>query len=100
MPKTNQHRNRKAETYTMKPQTKTEEDKEKAKNESNLRFKKGMLGKLVSKKQANIRKGNGKRKKEKQKKPKTIFFQKGVDGQKRKNGIVQGKRKGTKKKTA
>ena len=49
----------------MKTKTKTTEDKEIAKNESNLGFKKGMLGKFVSKKQANIRKGQGKRKKNK-----------------------------------
>ena len=42
---------------------------------------KGMLGKLVSKKQANIRKGNGKKKKNKRTPPKNVF-QKGVDGQK------------------
>ena len=49
----------------MKTKTKTTEDKETAKIESHLGFKKGMLGKSVSEKQANIRKGKGKRKKNK-----------------------------------
>ena len=53
----------------MKTKTRTtEEKKETAKNESNLGFKKGMLGKFVSNKQANIRKGK-RQAKEKQKKP-------------------------------
>ena len=49
----------------MKTKTKTTTEKEPAKNESNLGLKKGMLGKLVSKKQAKIRKGKGKKKKNK-----------------------------------
>ena len=36
---------------------------ETAKNESNLGFEKGILGKFVSKKQANIREGKGKKRK-------------------------------------
>ena len=43
--------------------TKTRRKTKTAKNESNLGFKKGMLGKFVSNKQANIRKGKGKQKK-------------------------------------
>ena len=63
--KQNQHRNRKAEIYTMKTKTKTTTEKEPAKNESNLDLKGGCQEKFVSKKQANIRKGKGKKKKNK-----------------------------------
>ena len=46
-------------------------------------FKKGMLGKFVWKKQANIKKGNSKKKKKKETKNINVF-QKGADGQKAK----------------
>ena len=46
-------------------------------------FKNGMLGKFVWKKQANIKKGKGKRKKDKETKNINVF-QKGADGQKAK----------------
>ena len=49
----------------MKTKTKTTTEQEPAKSESNLDLKKGMLGKFVSNKQANIRKGKGKKKKPK-----------------------------------
>ena len=73
----------------MKTKIKTTEKKETAKNESNLDFKKGILGKFVSKKQAN----------RKQKKPKNmIFSNKGLtDKKQRKNGILKGKTKGKQK---
>ena len=58
----------------MKTKTRTtEEEKETAKNESDLGFKKGMLGKHVSNKQANIRKGKGKQKKYKRNPTKNLF---------------------------
>ena len=58
----------------MKTKTRTtEEKKETAKNESNLGFKKGMLGKLVSNKQANIRKGKRQAKKNKRNPTKNLF---------------------------
>ena len=82
--------------------TKTTEAKKTTNNESNLGFKKGMLGKSVSKEQANIRKGKGDKKKNKSTPPKkrNNVFQKGVDGQKEKNnnGILKGTTKGKQKK--
>ena len=70
-------------------------NKQTTKNESNLGFKNGMLGKFVWKKQANIKKGKGKKKKDKETK-KYQCFPKGVDGQKaeKKNGVLKGKTKG------
>ena len=74
-----QKKNRKAETYTIKKnsQLKTQET---AKNESNSGFKKGMLGKFVSKKQANISQGNGKQRKIEENQQKGLL--KGVDDKK------------------
>ena len=69
--------------HTPWKQKKTTAEKEPAKNESNLGLKKGMLGKFVSKKQANIRKGKGKKKKIKETQNNNVF-EKGVDGQKAK----------------
>ena len=65
-------KNRKAETYTIKTKTRTTE-KETAKNESKLDFKKGMLGKFVSNKQANLRKGKGKQKTKKRNPTKSLL---------------------------
>ena len=60
-------------------------------------FKKGMLGKFVSNKQANIRKGKGKQKKNKRNPTKSLFL-KGVDAQKaKKNGFLKGEDKSKKK---
>ena len=60
----------------MKAKTRTTEEKINSQNESNVGFKKGMLGNFVSNKQANIRKGKGKQKK--QKKPhKESFLKRG-----------------------
>ena len=68
-------------------------NKQATKNESNLGFKNGMLGKFVWKKNANIKKGKGKKKKDKETKNINVF-QKEVDGQKAKNGVLKGKTKG------
>ena len=54
----------------MKAKTKTTEERETANNESNLGFKKGMLGKFVSMQEAKIKKGQQKR----QKIPQNIIF--------------------------
>ena len=67
----------------MKTKTKEQQKKEPAKHESNLGLKKGMLGMFVSKKQANIRKGKGKKIKIKETSNNNVF-EKGVDGQKAK----------------
>ena len=56
----------------MKIETNTTKEKT-TPNKSNLGFKEGMLGTLVSNKQANIRKGKGKKK---HKKPNKIMFSK------------------------
>ena len=75
--------------------TKPIENKTTTKNERKLDFKKGMLGKFVSKKQANIEKGKGK--KERHKKPsQNIFSKKGLDGQRamKKYASLKGKTKG------
>ena len=79
--KQSQHKNRKAEPNIMKTKTKTTYLKT-AKRESNLGFKKGMLGKYVSKEQANINKGKDKKGKMEET-PQNIFSKK-VDGQKAK----------------
>ena len=63
-PKQNQHRNRKAETYTMKIKQNNRR-KITSQKWKQLGLRKGMLGKFVSKKQANLRKGKGKKKKNK-----------------------------------
>ena len=60
--KQNQHRNIKAKTYIMKIETNTTKEKKTTQNKSNLGFREGMLGTFVSNKQANIRKGKGKKK--------------------------------------
>ena len=61
-------------------------------------FKNGMLGKFVSKKQANIRKRKGKKSKTKKKNPKIMCSKKGLmDKKQRKNGILKGKTKGKQK---
>ena len=53
-----------------------------------------MLGKFVCKKQANIKKGKGKKMKDKETKNINVS-QKGVDGQNaKKNGVLNGKTKG------
>ena len=57
-----------------------------------------MLGKFVWKKQANIKKGTGKKKKDKETTNINVF-QKGVDGQKaKKNQVLKGKTKGKQEK--
>ena len=66
----------------MKTKTTTTEEKQIAKNESNLGFKKGMLGMFVTNRQANIKKRKGK-KTDRRNPPKKVV-QKGVDGQKAK----------------
>ena len=83
----------------MKTKTITTEEKT-TKNESNLGFKKGMLGKCVSKEQANIRKGTGKRKKDKRN-PKTRIFPKRelMDKKQRKMEFWKGRQRKTKIKT-
>ena len=69
-------------------------NKQTTKNESNLGFKNGMLGKFVWKKQANIKKGKGKKNRDKET-PNVNVFHKGVDGQKaKKTGFLKGKTKG------
>ena len=75
--KQNQHRNRNAETYTMTTKTITTTEKEPAKNESNQGLKRRMLGKFVSKKQANIRKGKGKKRKIKETQNNNVFEKRG-----------------------
>ena len=56
-------------------------------------FKNGMLGKFVWKKQANIKKGKGKKKKIN--KPKILVFSKeGLMDKTKKNGALKGKTKG------
>ena len=66
--------------------------KETTTDESNLGFKNGMLGKFVWKKQANIKKGKGRKKKDKETQNSNVF-QKGVDGQKAKNEFWKGTQK-------
>ena len=58
--------------------------KETTEKESNLGFKKGMLGKLVLNKQANINKGTGNKKEDRRNQKTNKKIQKGVDGQKTK----------------
>ena len=59
-----------------------------------------MLGKIVSKKQANIRKGNSRNKRKIYETKNNNVFERGVDGQKtQKNGILKGMTKGKPKKT-
>ena len=61
-------------------------------------FKKGMLGKFVSKKQANIRKGKGKEKKEQKKPKKKMCSKKGLmDKKQRKMEFWKGRQKENKK---
>ena len=61
-------------------------------------FKKGMLGKFVSNKQANLRKGKGKQKKNKET-PHRVFCKKGLmDKKHMKNGYLKGKTKAKKTK--
>ena len=73
----------------MKTKTRATEEKKKTINEGNLGFKKGMLGKFVSNKQANIRKGKGKQKKNK-KQPQRVFSEKGLmDNKQRKKWIFE-----------
>ena len=67
----------------MRTKTKTTEYINKHPNESNLDFKNGMLGQFVWKKQAHIKKGKDKKKKDKETKIINVF-QKGTDGQKAK----------------
>ena len=68
------------------------EKKETAKNESNLGFKWEMLGKFVSKKQANINKGKGNKKKKDRRHPK-IYFSKQDWSQRVRGGEPEGVRK-------
>ena len=64
----------------MKTKTKTAEENKKktVKNENNMGFKKGMLEEFVSKKQANIHKGNAKKKGRQKKSPTMNVFQTGL----------------------
>ena len=57
----------------MKTKTRTTEKKKIANNESNLGSEKGILGKFASNKQAKIRKGKGKQKKNKRNPTKSLF---------------------------
>ena len=68
---------------------------ETAENEGNMGFKNGMLGKLVSKKQANIHEGKGNKRKTEESKKKKVF-PKGGWWQKAKenDGILKGKTQG------
>ena len=61
----------------MKPKTTTEEKKT-TKNKNKLDFKKGMLGKFVSNKQAKLGKGKDKQKKKRKKTHKESFVKKGL----------------------
>ena len=58
-------------------------NKETTTDESNLGFKNGMLGKFAWKKQANIKKGKGRKKKDKETKNINVF-QKGAKGKPKK----------------
>ena len=70
--------NQKHQTWT---QNKTKTKNKQQKSNASWFWKKGMLGKFVSNKQANINKGKAKLKKDRRNPPKYVF-QKGVDGQK------------------
>ena len=61
-------------------------------------FRKGMLGKFVSKKQANIRKGKGNKRKNKRN-PNNNVFQKRADGQNEKKCNFERENKRKTKKT-